>query len=108
MRGAKHIVRHHVRVTWRCKHCRQVMGSENLSHYGAAPPSMMKPTWFFASMALLDHLRDCQKTDFSDTLRESYGADFLNHPHIWEWYNVHALVEREFIGEDELDNAGHG
>lgn len=97
-----------VKISWRCKHCRQVFGSENLAHYGADPPSMMKPTWFFASMGLLDHLRDCRQTDFSDVLRAQYGADFLNHPRIWEWFNVHALVERQLLSTTELDAEGHG
>jgi hypothetical protein len=103
MRSESHIVRHVVRVTWRCKHCREVFGQENVAHYGGEPPNMIKPTWFFAAMTLLDHLRDCQQTDLSPTLAATYGADFLKHPRIWEFFNVHALVERKLMAEEELD-----
>lgn len=103
MRSPEHILRHVIRITWCCKHCRTAFGSENVAHYGAAPPNMIKPTWFFASMALLDHLRDCQQTDLSATLRARYGQDFLNHPQIWEFYNTHAVLERKLVAEIELE-----
>ncbi len=64
---------------------------------------MIKPTWFFASMSLLDHLRDCQSRDFSPELKESYGEDFFNHAKIYDWYNRHAVIERHFIAQEELD-----
>jgi len=103
MRSPDRILRHVVRVVWRCKHCRESFGSENVAHYGADPPNMIKPTWFFASMALLDHLRDCQRTDLSETLRGQFGNDFLNHKQIHEWYNVHATIERTLVAEEELE-----
>ena len=105
MRSPQHILRHIVRVIWRCKHCGEIFGSENIAHYGANPPSMIPPTWFFASMTLLDHLRDCQKTDLAPTLRAQYGADFLNHPRIWEFFNIHALVERKLLAQEELEES---
>jgi len=103
MRSPDKIVRHIVRCDWRCKHCATVFGGENVAHYGAELPSQISPSWFFASMALLDHLRDCQQTDLSDTLRHDYGADFLNHPRIFDWYHVHALIERKLVAEEDLD-----
>src|SRR5271165_1651085 len=120
MRSPEHIIRHVVRCDWRCKHCREIFGSERVAHYGAELPALIKPTWFFASMALLDHLRDCGKArdrvdlammeagaeggvDFSGVLREQFGADFLNHAQIYDWYNEHALIERHFIAEEELE-----
>ena len=54
-------------------------------------------------MALLDHLRDCQRTDLSDSLRQTFGNDFLNHPQIYDWYNVHGLIERKLVAEEDLD-----
>ena len=104
MRAPDKIMRHIVRITWRCKHCREAFGTENVAHYGTEPPNMIKPTWFFASMTLLDHLRDCQETDLSATLRAQYGPDFLNHPQIFEFYNTHALLERKLMAEVELDD----
>lgn len=113
MRSPEHIIRHVVRCDWRCKHCREVFGSERVAHYGAELPALIKPTWFFASMALLDHLRDCEAAagegagaggvDFSAALRVEYGEDFLNHTLIYNWYNEHALIERHFIAEEELE-----
>jgi hypothetical protein len=95
--------RHVVKCDWKCKHCRTIIGSENVNHYGTSLPDIIKPTWFFASMTLLDHLRDCQKNDFSAELRAEYGADFLNHPFIYQWFNVHATIERHYVSEEELD-----
>src|SRR5665213_1622163 len=54
MRSPEHILRHVIRCDWRCKHCMEVIGSERVAHYGADAPEMIKPTWFFASMSLLD------------------------------------------------------
>ncbi|HVS70384.1 MAG TPA: hypothetical protein VHQ47_03930 [Phycisphaerae bacterium] len=103
MRGPNKIVRHVIRCDWRCKHCREVFGSERVAHYGEELPDLVKPTWFFASMALLDHLRDCQGEDHSDELRKKYGDDFLNHAQIYDWYNQHALIERHFLAEEEVE-----
>jgi hypothetical protein len=103
MRSPEKAIRHIVRCDWRCKHCRAVFGTENVSHYGTELPEETRPTWFFASMALLDHLRDCQQTDLSETLLLQFGADFLNHPRIYDWYNIHALIERKLIAEEDLD-----
>jgi hypothetical protein len=103
MRGPNKIVRHIVRCDWRCKHCKEIIGSERVTHYGEDLPEIIKPTWFFASMALLDHLRDCRGEDFSQELRTSHGSDFLNHPQIYDWYNVHGLIERHFLGAEDLD-----
>ena len=103
MRSPEHIVRHVVRCDWRCKRCGEIFGSERVAHYGAALPDIIKPTWFFASMSLLDHLRDCGKKDHSDELRQIYGDDFLNHPQIYDWYNEHALIERHFLAQEELE-----
>jgi hypothetical protein len=103
MRSPEHILRHIVRCDWRCKYCREVIGSERVAHYGADLPSVVRPTWFFASMTLLDHLRDCQQKDFSDELRNEFGDDFLNHNQIGNWYNIHALIERHFLAAEELE-----
>ena len=103
MRGPEHILRHVVRCDWRCKYCREIIGTEQVSHYGVALPEVVKPTWFFAAMTLLDHLRDCRGKDFSAELREEFSDDFLNHPHIYNWYNRHALIERHFLAAEELD-----
>ena len=103
MRSPEHILRHIVRCDWRCKHCREIIGSERVAHYGADLPDLIKPTWFFAAMTLLDHLRDCQHHDFSEQLIEQYGNDFLNHPQIYNWYNENALIERHFIAQEELE-----
>lgn len=103
MRSPEHIVRHVVQCDWRCKHCGNLFGTERVAHYGADLPDLIKPTWFFASMALLDHLRDCLQTDFSDELRAAYHDDFLKHPEIYNWYNQHALIERHFLAEEELE-----
>jgi hypothetical protein len=103
MRSPEHILRHVVRCDWRCKHCREVFGSERVTHYGADLPNIISPTWFFASMTLLDHLRDCRQMDYSAELSAEYGADFLNHPRIFDWYNRHALIERHFLAAEELD-----
>jgi len=98
--------RHVVRCAWRCKHCRELFGAENIAHYGVDLPTMVKPTWFFAAMSLLDHLRDCVETDLSPTLRDQYGDDFLNHPRIWEFFNTHALVERTLLRQEDLEEGG--
>jgi hypothetical protein len=103
VRSPDKILRHIIRCDWRCKHCNQLFGSERIAHYGADLPDLVKPTWFFASMTLLDHLRDCLHTDFSDPLRNDYGDDFLNHPLIYNWYNQHALVERHFLAQEDVD-----
>jgi hypothetical protein len=103
MRSPEHILRHVVRCDWRCKHCREIIGSERVAHYGAELPDLVKPTWFFASMTLLDHLRDCQAKDYSEELRREFDGDFLNHPNIYNWYNQHALIERTFLAAEEVD-----
>jgi hypothetical protein len=103
MRSPDKTLRHIVRCDWRCKHCREIFGTENVAHYGTDLPDLVKPTWFFASMALLDHLRDCLKKDFSDELRAEYHDDFLNHPAIYNWYNQHALIERHFVALEEVE-----
>jgi hypothetical protein len=113
MRSPEHILRHVVRCDWRCKHCREIIGSERVAHYGADLPDLIKPTWFFAAMTLLDHLRDCPGgegdgheaggRDYSEALRKEYGRDFLNHPLIYNWYNEHALIERHFVAQEELE-----
>jgi hypothetical protein len=103
MRSPEHILRHVVRCDWRCKHCREIIGSERVAHYGADLPDLIKPTWFFAAMTLLDHLRDCQQHDFSEELRGQFGEDFLNHAQIYDWYNQHALIERHFVAQEELE-----
>src|SRR4029079_4296583 len=93
MRSPEHILRHVVRCDWRCKHCREIIGSERVAHYGAdLPEQMIKATWFFASMTVLDHLRDCQSKDYSEELQKEFDADFLNHPAIYNWYNRHAVI----------------
>ena len=104
MRSPELIRRHVVRCDWRCKKCGEIFGSERINHYGASLPDLIKPTWFFASMTLLDHLRDCMKKDFSAELRGEYGDDFLNHATIYDWYNQHALVERHFLALEELES----
>jgi len=96
-----------VRCTWVCKHCRQSFGSEIVAHYGDNMPNIIQPTWFFAAMTLLDHLRDCRQQDHSEDLRTTYGHDFLNHKKIYEWFNVNAIVERKILSEEELDEKGH-
>jgi hypothetical protein len=117
MRSPEHILRHVVRCDWRCKHCGEVIGSERVAHYGAELPELIKPTWFFAAMTLLDHLRDCPAIrsddasaeakkaghDFSEELISTYGSDFLNHSLIYNWYNEHALIERHFLAQEELE-----
>ncbi len=104
MRSPDKVVRHIVRCDWRCKHCGNIFGGENVSHYGTdLPEEMIKPTWFFASMTLLDHLRDCQQTDLSQTLRNNFGEDFLNHPRIFDCYKIHATIERKLMAEEDLD-----
>jgi hypothetical protein len=84
-----------------------VIGSERINHYGAELPGLIKPTWFFAAMTLLDHLRDCPgpggKKDYSEELKGQYGEDFLKHAQIWVWYNEHALVERHYLAEEEVE-----
>src|SRR5437762_1997703 len=101
MRSPQHILRHIIRCDWRCKHCNTIFGSERVAHYGAELPDLIKPTWFFASMSLLDHLRDCQSHDHSPQLTQEFGTDFLAHPLIYNWYNIHAVIERHFIAEEE-------
>lgn len=74
-----------------------------MSHYGVGLPDLVKPTWFFASMGLLDHLRDCVGRDFSEELQAKYGGDFLNHATIYDWFNQHATVERSYLKEEEVN-----
>lgn len=95
--------RHVIRCAYRCKHCRELFGGENVAHYGIELPRLAKPKWFFASMSLLDHLRDCQQTDLADALRAQYGRDFLNHQFIYEFFNTHALIERTLLAQEDLD-----
>lgn len=103
IRNGEHIFRHVVRCDWRCKYCGDIFGSERINHYGASLPDLVKPTWFFASMTLLDHLRDCVKHDFCGELSAAYGVDFLDHPTIYDWFNLHATIERHYLAEEEVD-----
>ena len=96
------VKRHVVKCEWKCKYCRTVFGSENINHYGVDLPDLIKPTWFFASMTLLDHLRDCKGEDHSAALAARFGADFLTHATIYEWFNIHATIERHYISEEDL------
>ncbi len=89
---------------WRCRRCRQVIGSENLAVYSARMPDRTRPSWFFASMTLLDHLRDCRGCDYSDELRQIYGDDFLMHPEIHAWFGKHGMVETKLGAEYALDD----
>ena len=98
------IMRRTVRCDWICRHCGQQFGSENIAYYCATLPDIIKPTWFFAAMTLLDHLRDCRNEDYTGRLAGRYGADFLSHPQIYNWFNEHALVEKRLIEEEELDD----
>ncbi|HTV49057.1 MAG TPA: hypothetical protein VMG59_11505 [Phycisphaerae bacterium] len=98
------MMRRTMRVSWRCRNCREIFGSENVAYYCTKLPQKSPPTWFFASMTLLDHLRDCRATDFSHELREQYGDDFLNHPQIYEWFNRHAMTESRLMAEEELND----
>ena len=102
MRSPDKIFRHVVRCDCRCNHCGEIFGSERIAHYGTELPDLLKPTWFFAAMALLDHLRDCLPADFSAELRTAYGDDFLKHPDIHAWYNQHASVERHFLAAEDV------
>ncbi len=105
VRSPGKIMRHNVRCVWRCKHCGNEFGREHVQHYGTdLPETMIKPTWFFASMALLDHLRDCQSTDMTQTLKAEFGDDFLAHPDIWRFYNIHATIERRLVKTEDLDS----
>ena len=98
------LMRRTVRVSWRCRTCREIFGSENVAYYCTKLPQASPPTWFFAAMTLLDHLRDCRKADFSDELRAQYGDDFLNHSQISDWFKRHAITESRLISEEELDD----
>ena len=98
------IMRRTVRCDWWCRYCKQQFGSENISLYCAKLPEVIKPSWFFASMALLDHLRDCRKEDYTDRLTYRYGEDFLSHIEIYNWFNDHAVVHKTLIDEQELDD----
>ncbi len=55
-------------------------------------------------MALLDHLRDCQKEDYTDRLTYRYGRDFLSHVEIYNWFNDHAVVHKTLLDEEELED----
>ena len=105
MSHPKDIRRHTIRCVFRCKHCREVIGAENIAHYGRAAPDCIAPSWFFAAMMLLDHLRDCRQTDLAADLRARYGEDFLNHPQIHEFFNVHATIERTLVKEEDLNQS---
>jgi hypothetical protein len=99
------LMRRTVRSSWRCRNCREIFGSENIALYCTKLPATTKPTWFFASMTLLDHLRDCRGLDFSDELRAQFGDDFLNHPQVYDWFNRHAMVESCLVAEEDLNDA---
>lgn len=92
-----------VRCNWRCRHCGDMFGSEMIAYYGTRVPERVKPTWFFAALTLLDHLRDCQQHDYADELRARYGVDCMNHPHIYEFFNERAYTESRLMAEEELD-----
>lgn len=98
------IMRRTVRCDWICRHCDRRFGSENIAIYCVKLPETIKPNWFFAAMALLDHLRDCLNEDYTDRLMNRYGRDFLAHDHIYDWFNDHALLEKRLIHEEELDD----
>ncbi|NNM88217.1 MAG: hypothetical protein HKL95_06830 [Phycisphaerae bacterium] len=91
-----------VRCSWWCRRCGENIGSENVALYCHKLPNVVKGSGFFAGMALLDHLRDCQEHDFCEELRAWLGADFLNHPRIWEWFEVHARRESRLVAEEEV------
>ncbi len=98
------IMRRTVRCDWWCRHCQQLFGSENVALYCATLPEVIKPSWFFATMALLDHLRDCQNEDYTDRLTHRYGPDFLSHAAIYNWFNDHAMVHKQLINEEDLED----
>lgn len=100
--GDPNFMRRIVQCSWRCRHCRETFGSENVALYCQKLPDVVKGSGFFAAMTLLDHLRDCQTHDFSAQLYAQYGPDFLNHPHIWEWFNQHAQRDSRLLAEQEL------
>ncbi len=97
------IMRRVVRCDWRCLHCREIVGSENVAVYCSQSPREVRPSWFFAAMSLLDHLRDCRGHDYSAELRQRYGSDFLNDPRISEWFREHGVVNRTLLREEELE-----
>ena len=98
------VMRRIFRSRWQCRHCRVFIGEENIAVYSARLPERTKPTWFFAAMTLLDHLRDCGGHDYSQELRGRYGNDFLSHPEIYEWFNEHGLVDTQLTDEFALDD----
>ncbi len=100
------IMRRIVRCSWRCRRCREIVGSENMAIYCVRLPDVIKPGWFFASMTLLDHLRDCTGEDFAPPLRLKYGDDFLTHPHIYDWFNQHGVLETQLTAEESLEETG--
>ena len=97
------VQRHVIKCAWKCKHCWEIFGAENVAYYGIELPDMIKPKWFFASMTLLDHLRDCRQQDYTEELRTLYGTDFPNHPRISEFFNRHALIERTLLSQTDLE-----
>ena len=103
MAHAKGVQRYTVQCRFRCRHCREIIGSEKIRHYAREAPGYTQPTWFFAAMMMLDHLRDCQGLDCADALRARFGADFLNHPDIGAFYAEHGMIERELVLQEELD-----
>lgn len=88
---------------WQCRRCRQYIGGENIAVYSTRMPDRTKPTWFFAAMTLLDHLRDCSGHDYCDELRGQYGNDFLRHPEIYRWFNEHGMVDTQLTDEYAVD-----
>ncbi len=89
--------------SWWCRRCGQNIGSENVALYCHKLPDVVKGSGFFAGMALLDHLRDCQGHDFGPELRAKLGTDFLNHPRIWEWFGEHARRESRLLAEESVE-----
>ncbi len=98
------VMRRIFRSRWQCRHCRACIGEENIAVYSARLPERTKPSWFFAAMTLLDHLRDCGGHDYSQELRIRYGDDFLCHPEIYEWFNEHGLIDTQLTDEFALDD----
>ncbi|MCL5946061.1 MAG: hypothetical protein M1472_04320 [Planctomycetes bacterium] len=97
------LMRRTVRCDWWCRHCHKQFGSENVSLYCTKLPDVIKPNWFFAAMALLDHLRDCLHEEYTDRLVQRYGFDFLSNTEIYNWFNDHAVVHKTLIHEEELE-----
>jgi hypothetical protein len=102
-RAAPSVMRRIFRSRWQCRKCREYIGGENIAVYSTRMPDRTRPTWFFAAMTLLDHLRDCSGHDYCDELRQRYGQDFLRHPEIYHWFNQHGMIDTQLIEEYAVD-----